>query len=326
MQTEIDPFLRDTILLLAAKRTMLRKDKDNIDTLVIGSSHGDFGFNPFYYPKSFNLCFRSQDLKHSFHLLEKISSDHPKIRNIILFYSIFSPGSFMEKSPSEKVISPSMNEIFGLNLDYEDESLKSIAEKIKGELDDISVDIEGVRGFFPESAKGVISDSYGVKRRADEHLKLNKITDANIYLTKILDLTAKQKQRVCVVIPPARSDYKEATGGDSKLLFKSLFDLLNSRSESEEISVINCFDDAKFIDAHFCDYDHLLPLGAGTDLLTKLVLNKMGAAPSGYFSNTVQIQSSALPLTGMNLLNSSFRINSQITPPGHPSFGLDKSK
>ena len=34
-----------------------------ISTLAIGSSHADYGFNPEYFPGSFNFCHASQDLK-----------------------------------------------------------------------------------------------------------------------------------------------------------------------------------------------------------------------------------------------------------------------
>src|SRR3546814_6862555 len=72
---EVSPLLRESIALLAAKRAMLAAS-NNITTLVVGSSHGDFGFNPAYCPRSFNLCCRSQDLKHSFHLYRKRSEEH----------------------------------------------------------------------------------------------------------------------------------------------------------------------------------------------------------------------------------------------------------
>lgn len=304
MQSPITPFVKDTILLLAAKRTMWRKEGNAVDTLVIGSSHGDFGFNPAFYPKSFNLCFRSQDLKHSFHLFEKLTGTHSNIKDVVLFYSVFSPGHFMEKSPSEKFISPPMSEVFRLNFDYDDESLQSIANFIKGELDEISVEIDGVRGFFPDSAKGFMPESYTVEKRASDHLKRNRSTDANVYLTKLLDLAAKQKQRVCIVIPPVRSDYKRAIGVESKELYRPLFELIGSRSQDDAVEVLNCFDDPQFLDGYFGDYDHLHPNGDGVGLLTKLVKQKMGRSSPTVYSNSISMSASAFTFSGNPLASS----------------------
>lgn len=308
MQSPITPFLKETILLLAAKRTMWRKEGHVIDTLVIGSSHGDFGFNPALFPKSFNLCFRSQDLKHSFHLLEKLSAAHPNIKNVVLFYSSFSSGHLMELSPTEKVISPPMSEIFGLDLDYEDDELQKIAQFIKGELNEISVDIEGVCGFFPGSGKGFMPENYSVEKRANEHLRRNQSTAANVYLSKLLDLAAKQKQRVCIVIPPARTDYKKAIGVDSSKLYKSLFDLLSARDQGENITVVNCYDDSRFVDSYFGDYDHLHPTGPGVELLTKSVLKEMGGGQPSFYSSSINMGSAVIPLIGNPLTASSYGI------------------
>ena len=71
-EMNMNPLLRESILIIGAKRTMLQKAKESIDTLVVGSSHGDFGFNPTYFPNSFNLCCRSQDLKHSYYLYKNL--------------------------------------------------------------------------------------------------------------------------------------------------------------------------------------------------------------------------------------------------------------
>jgi hypothetical protein len=63
---------------------MLQKEKESLDTLVVGSSHGDFGFNPTYYPGSFNLCCRSQDLKHSFFLYKHITLVSQRLEQVLL--------------------------------------------------------------------------------------------------------------------------------------------------------------------------------------------------------------------------------------------------
>jgi hypothetical protein len=134
MEVTIHTLLHQSILLNGAKRSMLRLEKDNLDTVAVGSSHGDFGFDPSFCPGAFNLCCRSQDLKHSLLLYKHISDNYPKIKNLVLFYSTFSPGSVLEKSLTEKFISPSLNELFNLNFEYEDQELASEFDTIRNRL------------------------------------------------------------------------------------------------------------------------------------------------------------------------------------------------
>ena len=248
---------------------MLRNEYENIDAIVVGSSHGDFGFNPIFYPKSFNLCCRSQDLKHSFYLYKNIAEKYSGIKKLILFYSVFSPGSFLEKSPSESEICLAINELFNLNIEYIDEKLKVISKEIKGKLDQFSIEIEGMSGFMPNAGKGFFSSEYGAKNRAFDHMKYNNIDEANIYLEQTILLAKQLGHKVCIVIPPVRSDYRAACEADTAYLFRSLFDSL--KNIEYDVDVANFFDDSRFSDDDFGDYDHLLPLGKGVETLTRAV-------------------------------------------------------
>jgi hypothetical protein len=274
VEIQLTYLLKEFIVTLGAKRTMLRREKENIDTLVIGSSHGDYGFDPSYFPGSFNLCCRSQDLKHSYYLYNYISNNFQKIKNVVLFYSIFSPGNMMEKSPSEQDICPALNEIFNLNLEYEDEKLRQMSKHINGQLGDLTVESDGMRGFLPNYGKTFFPESYGAQNRVNDHMKANKRTEANIYLIKLLLLAKYLNHQVCVVIPPVRSDYKDATGGDSGSLFRSLHEILFELHIDHNAGLINCFDMSIFADRYFGDYDHLQPLGLGAEILSKIVFNK----------------------------------------------------
>lgn len=58
MAPDVSPVLGHEILDLVAKRTSLMVHLDRLRTLVVGSSHGDFGFDPAYVPEAFNLARR----------------------------------------------------------------------------------------------------------------------------------------------------------------------------------------------------------------------------------------------------------------------------
>lgn len=260
-----------SILLLSAKRKMLRGMQDSLKTVVMGSSHGDYGFDPDYCDSSFNLCCRSQDLKHTFHLYKHVNAIAPNLKNLVLFYSIFSPGNRMENSLGEKDICPALNEIFELGLDYQDEHLAMLSDSIKGQLAHFDFDIEGHAGFFPAAEKFFYPEAYGAQQRANEHLKLNINSEAQDFLWDTLMLAKASGQRVYIVIPPVRRDYKAATGRDFNYLFRDLISLvesLNTYHPDLKVEMINGFDDEDFKDEHFGDFDHLLPTGKGTEILT----------------------------------------------------------
>ncbi|MDA3966818.1 hypothetical protein [Helicobacter sp. WB40] len=61
----------------------------NIQDLALGSSHGNYGYIP--NNNGFNLANTSQDLYTSYSLYLYVQN-LPLLKNIFLFYSIFSPG------------------------------------------------------------------------------------------------------------------------------------------------------------------------------------------------------------------------------------------
>ncbi|MFT6743120.1 MAG: hypothetical protein ACJAVF_004644 [Paraglaciecola sp.] len=278
MKILVNPLLLESIKIIGAKRTMLNHQKDKLNIIVVGSSHGDYGFNPKFFPESFNLCCRSQDLKHSFLIYKHITKNYPNIKNIVICYSIFSPGNIMENSPTEKFISPALNEFFNLGIEYEDEELNFEFNKIKGRFSDVTVDSNGFMGFLPDSYKTFFPESYGAINRANDHLKFNKKIEANLFLIKFLLLAKHLQHKVCIVVPPVRSDYKKATGGNFNVLFKSLIEITNDFYLNYDIDLINGFDSNLFRDEFFGDYDHLLPLGKGTEILSRAIFNKFNGS------------------------------------------------
>jgi hypothetical protein len=268
MEITITPLFRESVTFLGAKRTMLRKESHGLTTLVVGSSHGDFGFDPQYYQGSFNLCCRSQDLRHSYSLYEKVSALAPNLKNVVVFYSIFSPGFLLEKSASENDICPVINGLFSLDLKYDNSRLDALSELARSQLSDLSIELEGRSGFFPKSGKGFFPEGYGAERRANDHLKLNGNSELH-YLIKIMQLAKRLKHNLCIVVPPVRSDYKKYIGMDFSRAFRGLMEVCEQFQSDWDFSLLNCYDDAGFLDEYFGDFDHLLPDGEGASLLTR---------------------------------------------------------
>lgn len=272
MEIKLSPILNKAIRTLAAKRTMLKREKDTIETIVVGSSHGDFGFDPRYCDNSFNLCYRSLDLKHSFGLYSYACNTLPNLKNVVVFYSVFSSGFSLERSNSEKEISVAVNELFDLGFTYDDEVLVESASKIKGHFNDYDVEINGERGFLT-TGKGFLSENIGVDIRSSAHMKHNASKDFNLYLAKIISLSQRMGHKVYVVIPPVRSDYRKAVGKDFGSIFSGLLELKNEFNLDYDVPIINFYNDEGFVDSYFGDFDHLMPSGDGARLLSLVINN-----------------------------------------------------
>ena len=92
---------RDTVVELNNfynKFIQLEYYKNEMETLVLGSSHANYNF--LATEKEFNLGLNSQDLYNSYKLYESYSKS-TKLKNIIIFYSVFSEGFILDKTNSK---------------------------------------------------------------------------------------------------------------------------------------------------------------------------------------------------------------------------------
>lgn len=273
MDAQLDPLLGHEILELVAKRTSLVEHLDSLRTLAVGSSHGDFGFNPAFVPDAFNLCTASQDLRHSCLLVEKMSRLNPAIANIVVFYSAFSPGHALEKT-SDRVRCAALKEVFLLDVEYTNPDVLAAHASIAGRLSAMKLE-RGARGFIRTNAEPFIGDDYGVDRRAATHMKHNARRTEDIHLVRLVLGAQARGQKVLVVIPPVRSDYKAALRRISPDVFASLR-MLAGFAFPAPLQILDCFDDFSFDDAWFGDFDHLLPEGPGCAMLSTRIRNHLG--------------------------------------------------
>jgi hypothetical protein len=73
------------------KKEYLDKNASEIETMILGSSHSFYGFNPVYFKtKTFNASHVSQSLKYDFEIIKKYQSDLKKLRTIVLPISYFT--------------------------------------------------------------------------------------------------------------------------------------------------------------------------------------------------------------------------------------------
>jgi hypothetical protein len=271
MEIHVHPTLYATLKNAGSKRPMLRACEDQMSTLVLGSSHGDYGFDPQYFPGSFNLCSASQDLRHAHLIYRGLAARCTNLRNLVLYYSVFSSGWNLARNPGEKYASAGLNELFGLGFDYEDAELQAEFLKIKGRLASVNFESAGYSGFITEADRFFFSDDYGAKRRAEDHLRWARLSAENFHLIKLILLAKRCNHKLCIVVPPVRADYREALGARFETIFQPLLEILSDYDFGVDIQLLNAFDCEGFDASVFGDFDHLLPLGRGTALLTTMV-------------------------------------------------------
>lgn len=257
-----------------AKRSMLQQDRHGLTSIALGSSHGDFAFDPRFCPGAFNLCSRSQDFRHSLALYRYAVGLVPSLDTVVVFYSLFSPGNVLEQSPGEKTLAPLMNEVFQLGLSYQDPLLAQIATQLQGRLEAVGETLGGIAGFLPGQQKGFMPAGQGAAQRVADHMRLNAREEGNQYLAQLLLLAAELKHRVLVVIPPMHEEYRAHAGSDSAFLFRGAFELqqlLGTLAPGFAMEILDLYADAAFLPEHFGDFDHLHPQGEGAMLLSQRV-------------------------------------------------------
>lgn len=262
---------------LQSKRNMLMREAGELKTLVLGSSHGDYAFDPAFCPGSFNLCSRSQDFQYSLLMYAQWAPRCPQLRNVVVFCSVFSPGFVLEKSPSQAPLAPLLNEAFALGQHYGAGPLAGIAAAVRGQADDDAFTLQGRSGFLPAFEKDLLPADYGAGKRAHEHLKYNRRQGGLPYLAEILKTSRERGHRIHMALSPARPDYRMALGRDAGDLFDSLFKTMQDLNGDPAAQVLNFFDSPLFGEADFGDFDHLHPLGAGVEKLSQ----EIGRAVAG---------------------------------------------
>ncbi|KQY92325.1 hypothetical protein ASD21_12975 [Caulobacter sp. Root1455] len=274
---EVSQAVKESILQLGAKRVMFEQASETLETIVLGSSHGDYAFDPAYVPNSFNLCYRSLDLKHCYSLYQRTITACPNLKNLVLFYSVFSPGSMLERSPNEGEIGPLFSALFDLEVEYQSEHLTKLAQALTQQLQEgmaatlieEAAKLDGHAGFMPNYKGAVPASEF--KTRLLSHIKHNYESGADYYLLKILALANRLGHAVTIVIPPVSSAYRNALNTRSSVLFRELIEVVDLFPWTVPIKVLNAYDDEAYEDSFFVDSDHLDARGEGTRMLSRAI-------------------------------------------------------
>ncbi len=240
-------------------------DKDT-ETVVLGSSHARDGFVPDKH--SFNLGNSSQDLYRAYKVYEFISkqkSKQHKIKNIVLFWSVFHPGLQLEKTQEYYRCIPYKilyNADYPIQFPIDD---KPVLKRLRKDLKKQKYP-DGYRG---ESYYDVLHTDI-TSELVEKHIKNTRRNNHQIrYVEKMLNIARKYGHKFYIVLPPYRSDYLKCLPPDNEIYFE-LFDFINA---NPDVKLLNFqrdkdFDDSDFDSADHCNID-------GAKKLTKKINEKL---------------------------------------------------
>jgi len=172
-------------------------------SLMFGSSHGDCALDSEKYSDILNLCSQSQDLKASLLLYNYIQKYHAGSTQIIVWFSVFSPGFDMEHS-IEKTRFIAIKDYVNHNKSL----ARQIFHKIVVSLFKYSSQSRQ-RGFLLGSQHTALSPApVLLQKRAAKHMELYLRNNQWNYLRDLVNLTSKNNQKLTIILSPATREYK----------------------------------------------------------------------------------------------------------------------
>lgn len=238
------------------KKRALEEQISKIKILAMGSSYCAQSLNTDLIDDAFNLGTIDQDLYTTHFLFKKYILQIQKLKKLLIFYGVFSPGHELEKTHSFKKVA-CYHYVFGIpyNVDYLIQYEKSYLHHLKK----IYMNFKSSTGYLPPDqafAKKPIS----AKIRVQSHLKNNQRgTNQTRYLDDIYKICQQRDIKMYVIIAPVRSDYIKALGDRTdKELYHELFEFANKR----KVPVMNAMRHPDFSDEEFYDCNHLNAKGA----------------------------------------------------------------
>ena len=227
----------------------------NVETLVVGSSHGDHGFDPSKFPNSYNACLTSGDLRTSFEVTQALLDRLSSLKTVVVFLSFFSVGYDLTKT-RERNRSVYYAEFFKTpfpsELHISNKTMKAI--KLRCQIATKSPSLHLRLDGYSE-AKSFMDAS--ATERAETHLRENGRQNDQLHWLESLSRMLKDRDiSLHGVLPPYRKDYVSAIGGATAAL-------MTWETVARNINIIDLTTSSIVSDSDFGDPDHLNSMGAG---------------------------------------------------------------
>ena len=243
----------------------LEYHKKEVEILALGSSHCMCGFCPNMIKGAYNLGNTGQDLYTSYSLLKKYLPQLEKLKKVILFYSVFSPGYELAKTHALKQV---VINHFVFDIPYEVPSLSAWQRAVRHryqKFDDSWLAYDRYYGYLPSCE----ANKMPLEERVAKHLRENaRGTHQTRYVEKMIDLCRDRGLSLEIVLSPGRSDYCGLVLKNTPDPFSELRACIGQQPGAD-VNVLDLFQAGPFEKNDFADSDHLNPKGA--QKLTRLL-------------------------------------------------------
>ncbi|WP_392565617.1 hypothetical protein RHO15_08500 [Utexia brackfieldae] len=214
-------------------------------------------------PNAFNLCSTNQDLYYSLNLYDKNQINHPELKKVILYFSVFSTGYDSSKT-SERDLCVYFKNIF--DIEYQNKNI--VIDPVFNQNKKIKIknnELQHIESCFIHNPNFIIDNN--LENRVQGHLRENRRLPNQI--KNLLGLIKKCKtngHELIIILPPARSEYKH-------LIEVDIFNEIHQISQSYNLKIIDLFNYDLFTDDDFGDSDHVNINGANK--LTNIAKNEI---------------------------------------------------
>jgi hypothetical protein len=258
------------------KHAKLIDKKSQIEILVLGSSHSNYGINPqFFGRESFNISNNNQGFFQDYQVVMRYLPECKNLKMVIIPISYFSLQYDLGVSHESwrcpyysfymGVHGAALESVFELNnysalilWDGPFEVLRDVRKVKKMDINEYGYQYPVKNNV---SINDAISDSAGKQRVAVHYEMMNdKLLHYNIeILNKMAEELGKRKIKIVFVTTPVYRTYSKYI---SKNTYELMVTAIEDLSEQHSASYFNYFYDSRFELSDFMDNDHLNAEGA----------------------------------------------------------------
>lgn len=262
------------------KKEYLDKHSNEIETLILGSSHSFYGCNPdFFSSRTFNAAHVSQSLNYDYEIIKKYQDDLHNLKTIILPISYFTLYSKLEIGSESwrvknYVIYYDMNvfnsvfdcfEILGNQPKVNLKRLYDFYIKANSDYNISCSELGWGTQCKSENAKDLIKTGKTASERhtredihSEDHN--NIFNDNKLILNSIIKWCNMRNVKVLLLTPPAFETYRQNINIEQyNITTKTANDFA---LKYQNCIYVNLFDDTNFVARDFYDADHLSEIGA----------------------------------------------------------------
>jgi hypothetical protein len=254
------------------KKHYLQQNSNEINTLILGSSHSLYGLDPVYFSaNTFNASHISQTLNFDYEILKKYDHKFENLKAIVLPISYFTLYEVLQNTDEDWRVK---NYIIYHELDNQYD-LKYFSEVFSNKL---SLNIARLVSFYLNDDSNIFVSNlgWGTKYKSEQSKNLKKsslsavkrhtindfeyLADNILSLYGILEWSKNRSVQVVLFTPPAYIDYRNNLNeAQLSTLVETAEDIAN---KFDNCTYYNLINSKEFTFQDYYDGDHLNEIGA----------------------------------------------------------------